>query len=208
MFSVSHNNSAFQASWAIALAADSPVLVVPWQDDAGHVTYVDLRRQPERVLEIPEVHHQPALARALQQLNAADSPWATAKCDCWRLDEEDLEAVAFDLELARDARFGQAGIGSYIDVYSRDVRCFVSLAQHRELLLRLTRTAMRPAGHTGHPVALLEFTLRRCIAEGEDGYAITVFLYAIGQDRVDAQANWDAALDALTGMLRSEGCVG
>jgi hypothetical protein len=200
------NSPAFQATWAIALAADSPVLVVPWHDDSGCLAFVDLYRHPERITDIPETLHQPALTRALQQLNAPDSPWATAKCDRWLLDEEDLDAAALDLALARDTRFAHAGIGSYVDFYHRDTALFTSLQHHRELLIRLAQVAMQPPPAQHAPAtALLELTLRRCIANGRDGFSITAFLYAIGQDAARAQANWSAALGALTQILHDEG---
>ncbi|HEY0307041.1 MAG TPA: hypothetical protein VGB94_02680 [Acidobacteriaceae bacterium] len=196
----------FQATWAIALAENSPVLVVPWSDEAGRVAYVDLRLQPERMDEILEAREFPALGRMLQELNAMGSPWATAKCDRWVLDDEDLEAAALDLDFLGDVNFAQAGVGSYIDFYSRDAALFGSLEHHRVLLVRLTRDASQATDDPAN--ALLEFTLRRCIAEDSEGFAITAFLYAVGRDAVDAEAKWAAALAALTQILLAAGGEG
>jgi len=193
------------ATWAISLAADSPVLVVPWHDDAGLAAYVDLCARPDCMEDIPEAVEHPSLARALAKLNAPDSPWLTAKCDRWTLDEDDLEAAALDLMLARTKGFAQAGIGSYIDIYHRNSAEFAALERHRDLLPQLTRVAEGLAGEgvqrDGHPAAMLELTLRRCIVEGREGYAITAFLYAIGENPARAEANWAAALAALTHIL-------
>jgi hypothetical protein len=177
------------ATWAISLGEDSPALAVPWQDDAGHAVYVDLRAHPERLGEVPETRENPALARVLEHLNAPESPWATAKCDRWTLDEDDLQTAALELDL--DA--AQAGIGSYIDVYHRNAEEFASLEGHRDLLQRLARAAEG----SGPQAAMLELTLRRCVAEGVEGYAITAFLYAIGEDAAHAQVSWELALAAL-----------
>ena len=201
------DHAALLAHWAIALAEDSPVLVVPWHDDAGRVAYIDLRAHPEHIHDIPEAGENPALARVLEVLNASGSPWATAKCDRWALDEDDLDTASFDLALARNRSVGHVGIGSYIDFYYREVKEFASLEHHRELLPRLTRRAegFDEAGvrRDGHPVVMLELTLRRCVAAGSEGYAITAFLYAIGEDAARAQANWEAALGTLAHILLS-----
>jgi hypothetical protein len=192
-------HTAVIANWAIELAEESPVLVVPWQDDSGSVAYVDLRGHAEAIDEIPEARANPALAGLLLALNAPESRWATAKCDRWELDDEDLEAASFELELVHDERYS-SGVGSYVDIYLLDPAQFVSLEHHRELLERLTQ-ALICAG--AEPRALLELTLRRCIAGGSDGYAITAFVYAMGGDAESAQANWADALDALAKVLES-----
>ena len=201
-------HAAMHATWAISLGADSPVLTVPWQDATGRVEYVDLRARPDRIEDIPEARENPPLAKVLERLNAPGSPWATAKCDRWPLDDEDLEAASFDLALARSRSSAQAGIGSYIDFYHRDAAEFASLEHHRALVQRLTRSAEGLAGDPVssvqrgvQPAAMLELTLRRCIAEGSEGYAITAFLYAIGEDEARAQTNWAAALATLTHIL-------
>jgi hypothetical protein len=181
------------ATWAISLGEDSPALAVPWHDDGGSVAYVDLRAYPERIGEIPEARENPVLARVLAMLNATESPWATAKCDRWALDEDDLQAAALHLDL--DA--AQAGTGSYIDLYLRNSAGFASLEGHRDLLQRLTRAAEG----SGPPEAMLELTLRHCVAQGVEGYAITAFLYAPGEDASHAQANWELALAALAQIL-------
>lgn len=184
-----------KAEWTIALGAESPALAVPWHGDDARMAYVDLRAHPERISEIPETRKNPVLAHVLAILNAPESPWATAKCDRWELDEEDIETAALELDLD-DA---QAGIGSYIDLYLRDAAEFASLEGHRDRLERLTRAA-----EGSEPTAaMLELTLRHCVAEGVEGYAITAFLYAIGEDAARAQAAWEAALTTLAHILLS-----
>ncbi len=184
------------ATWAISLGEDSPALAVPWHDDNGSATHVDLRAHLERINEIPEARESPVLARVLAILNAPGSPWATAKCDRWTLDEDDLRAAALHMDLDP----AQAGIGSYIDLYLRDTAGFASLEAHRDLLQRLTSQAEA----SGPPAAMLELTLRHCVAQEVEGYAITAFLYALGEDAARAQVNWELALTALAQILLSE----
>jgi hypothetical protein len=187
-----------QASWGIELAEDSAVLTVPWTDDAGRVAYIDLRAQPEAIQQIPEARENPPLAVALSRLNAADSRWATGKCDRWGLDEDDLQTAIYELDLESGEGSTWNGIGSYIDFYSLELAQFLSLQHHRELLQRLTSAA---EGLAGHPTAMLELTLRRCVAEGQDGYAVTAFVYAVGGDAAQAEVSWAAALAAMADIL-------
>jgi len=191
-------HAAIRAAWAIALGPDSAVLAVPWLDETGKSVYVDLRACPGCIQQIPEARENPPLARVLELLNAPESPWTTAKCDLWPLDEDDLEAASFDLALSRDPGFAQAGIGSYIDFYHRDAESFASLDYHRELLPRLTRAAETLPSE---PAAMLEMVLRHSVVHGREGYAITAFLYAIGEDAAQAQTNWAGALETLTHIL-------
>ena len=195
------HTAAIQAAWSIELLPESPVLVVPWHDDSGNVAYVDLRQCPEQITAIPEAMQHPALALLLQRLNADASPWATAKCDRWQMDEEDMDAASFDLELARDDGNAAAGIGSYVDFYSRDTALFCSLQQHRELLVLLTEVLQSPEELRQSAAVLCELTLRRCIVSGQEGFAITAFVYAVGQDLPVAEANWAAALQTLADVL-------
>jgi len=174
--------------------------VVPWSDDAGRVSYVDLRREPERIGEVLEAREHPALGRTLLRLNAPESQWATAKCDRWVLDEEDLETASLDLD--RDVPF-EAGVGSYIDFYYRDAGLFGSLEHYRALLVRLVQAA-NAAGERNEPEALLELTLRRCVADGREGFAVT----ALGREPADAEAKWAAALAALTQILLADDVAG
>jgi hypothetical protein len=75
-----------EADWSVALAADDPVITVPWTASEGHdrkCRFVDLRRGGHLIEEIEEVQARPALRSALLLLNDSASPLWTAKCDAW-----------------------------------------------------------------------------------------------------------------------------
>lgn len=66
-----------EADWEFDLTADSPTIHALWPG------FVDLRIDPARARTLPEAAALPALAAALQSLNAPQSPVWTSKCDFW-----------------------------------------------------------------------------------------------------------------------------
>ena len=72
-----------EADWEFEIGDGAPIIEAAW---AG---FVDLRRTPERVNELPEVAACPFLAESLVQLNASGSPVWTSKCDFWPEVEQD-----------------------------------------------------------------------------------------------------------------------
>jgi hypothetical protein len=193
------------AEWTAECSADAPTLVVPWSDPAGAARYVDLRADPYDIAEIPEAEQFPALGRALRSLNAQRSPFLTAKCDVWQLSAdsefEELEMLRFELEV--DPEESHAGIASYIDILWRDRALFASAHQQREMLDRLTRRAER----LDHPLTALACVLRPAMFDFEDstveGFAVTLYVRALGHDNASAMVHWEGALVDITGLLRS-----
>ena len=74
-----------EADWSVALAADDPVITVPWAasgDDTRKCRFVDLRLGGHLIDEIEEARAKPALRSALLLLNAATSPLMDSKVRC------------------------------------------------------------------------------------------------------------------------------
>ena len=69
-----------EADWEVEIGGDAPVIVGCWEG------LVDLRRNPEMAMNLPESRQLASLAEALVQLNSAASPVWTSKCDVWRPD--------------------------------------------------------------------------------------------------------------------------
>jgi hypothetical protein len=116
-----------EADWLVQLAADDPVIVVPWVTEDGSCKFVDLRRRlevpadkdgtrelqergenqapyqiPDEIpgdifADIAEATREPALRAALLQLNGARSPLWTAKCDAWLTDSNESSDQPTDL---------------------------------------------------------------------------------------------------------------
>ena len=188
------------ASWSVECGADDPVLVVPWSD-AGGLHFVDLRENPYDLDQIAEAELHPGLMQALRALNATRSPVFTAKCDAWVMDADELEILRVELGLSEAE--SPAGFMSYIDLIWRDRPLFVSFHQQEQRLIRLARL-LDPLDH---PYAAVEAVLRPAFVDitgPQEGFAVTLYLKAVGTDAAHAYEHWTKALEAVVPVLRSK----
>jgi hypothetical protein len=191
------------AEWSAECSADDPVLVVPWSDPSdstGNRRFIDLRENPYDLDHLPEAEHYPPLMHALRALNAARSPVFTAKCDVWQLEAEELEALRTDLDVGADE--APAGFGSYIDTLWRERSIFASFHLQEQMLHRL----IRHAAPLDRPYAMLDCILRPAmvdLAGPQEGFAVSLYVKALGHDEQSAEENWAAALDAVVAVVRS-----
>ncbi|HSY67962.1 MAG TPA: hypothetical protein VK813_04925 [Edaphobacter sp.] len=191
------------AEWSAECSADDPVLVVPWSDPSdstGNRRFIDLRENPYDLDHLPEAEHYPPLMHALRALNAARSPVFTAKCDAWQLEAEELEALRTDLDVGADE--APAGFGSYIDTLWRERSIFASFHLQEQMLHRL----IRHAAPLDRPYAMLDCILRPAmvdLAGPQEGFAVSLYVKALGHDEQSAEENWAAALDAVVAVVRS-----
>ena len=188
------------AAWSVECGADDPVVEVPWSDVSG-LHFVDLRENPYDLDQIAEAEHHPALMQALRALNATRSPVFTAKCDAWAMDAEELEALRLDLDLS--AAEAPQGFVSYLDLIWRERALFVSFHQQEQRLHRLARL-LEPLDH---PYAATDAVLRPALVDlagPQEGFAVTLYVKALGTDAAHAYQHWSRALEAVTTVLRSK----
>ncbi len=186
------------AEWSAECASDDPVLVVPWHDPATGAAFVDLRLHPYDFDHLPEAELYPPLMQALRALNAPRSPVFTAKCDAWITSADEMESLRLDLDIA-DA---PAGFASYIDLLWRERSIFASFHQQEQQVYRLTRLATP----LDHPYAALECVLRPAfvdLAGPQEGFAVSLYVRALGPDQDAAAQIWSAALESVVSLLRS-----
>jgi hypothetical protein len=189
------------AEWSVECSSEDAVLVVPWKDPGGHSAFVDLRENPYDFDDIVEAEQYPPLMQALRALNAARSPVFTAKCDAWVLDADELAHQRLNLDLA--AEESASGFASYIDMVWRERSIFASLPQHEQIMRRLVRLA-EPLDRSA---VSLECVLRPAFVDldgPQEGYAISLYVRALGHDRQQAFAEWSAALEAVVALLRGK----
>ena len=202
------------AEWSVECAPDDPVLVVPWSSDATAAAdapaphFIDLRENPYDLDHLPEAEQYPPLMHALRALNAGRSPVFTAKCDAWSLEEEELEQlrINLDLDFRLAAEDTPAGFASYIDILLRDRPLFISFHQNEQLLHRLVRRS----APLDHPYAMLDCVIRPALVDltgPQEGFAISLYIKALGPDDHAAAENWAAALDAVVALLRGKDLV-
>jgi hypothetical protein len=203
------------ADWSVACSAEDPVLVVPWSvaesvSEAGEpggrsaADFVDLRENPYDLDQIPEAEQHPPLMQALRALNAPRSPVFTAKCDAWPLDGQELEELRLELDVSREGQEAAAlGFASYIDLVWRDRTIFASFHQSEQLLHRLARLA----APIDQPRAMLDCVLRPAMLDltgPREGFAISLYIKALGPDIEAARQVWAEALEAVVALLRGK----
>jgi hypothetical protein len=192
------------SEWSAECSPDDPVLVVPWSDPSdpsGNRRFIDLRENPYDLDHLPEAEHFPPLMHALRALNATRSSVFTAKCDAWPLDSEELDHLRTELDvIAEDA---PDGFGSYIDLLWRERTIFASYHQQEQMLHRLTRHATT----LEYPYAMLDCVIRPALVDltgPQEGFAVSLYVKALGHDAQSAEENWASALDAVVSLLRSK----
>jgi len=192
------------SDWSAECSSDDPVLVVPWSDPSdlsGNRRFIDLRENPYDLDHLPEVEQHPPLMHALRALNASRSPVFTAKCDAWALDPEPLDDLRQNLDVTADD--APAGFGSYIDIVWRERSLFASYHQMEQMMHRL----MRHSSPLDHPLAMLDCVIRPALVDltgPQEGFAVSLYIKALGHDSQTAEQNWASALDAVVALLRSK----
>ena len=192
------------SEWSVECAADDPVLVVPWSDPSdlsGNRRFIDLRENPYDLDHLPEAEQHPPLMHALRALNAPRSAVFTAKCDAWLLDAQELDQLRFELDIS--AHDASAGFGGYIDILWRERSVFASFHQQEQMLHRLSRYATS----LYQPNATLECVIRPALVDltgPQEGFAVSLYVKALGHEPSAAEENWAAALDAVVTLLRSK----
>ena len=196
------------ADWSVECGAEDPLLVVPWSaapDERSSPTlgphFIDLRDNPYDLDQIPETELHPPLLQALRALNASRSPVFTAKCDAWEIAPGELAELLF--ELAPDPPDLIHGFASYIDLIVRERSLFVSFHQHEQLLHRL----IRHAALLDLPYAALHCILRPALVDltgPQEGFALTLYVKALGAEPADAYRNWAEALASVVALVRGK----
>lgn len=189
--------------WNVECAAEDPWVVIPWQSEDNSIHYIDLRAEPERLLEIPEAVQFGSYARALRCWNGPDSPLHTAKCDAWQ-----YSASLFDANDLSGFAYAQGG---YIDLLPARPEIFSSFVACEKLL----RAFSRAAESLSHGDCRCEWILRRArivrtpqtASSGDgvipdpapwlDGFAVTLYVWGYGGTAESAHTVWSTAVDAL-----------
>ena len=174
------------AEWNVELGDDDPRLELPWSSADGALRFLDLKRQPELLLEVREACSYPELAEFLSWANSPDTPLETAKCDAWTSRQITPEEEVF----GEPCKFG-----SYVDLLFVERESQTRFADHEQFARALSRL-LRHAPEIGSSA---EFTIRRCVDhragnEADDGFYITFYLHGYGEDEHQARKRWAIAL--------------
>jgi hypothetical protein len=162
--------------------------------------FIDLRHEPERIVEISEAAAFPPLAALLQALNAADSPVWTAKCDLW---EPERAAQASQAVSASGA--WQPVLACYIDLLPREGQVFAHWQQAEALCRKWCTRLAQHRQPEFCPECRIDLVIRQAIAGTVEGFGITAYISAgKGSDR-SANAALATALVAFADAILTAG---
>lgn len=171
-----------EADWSVEIGPDLPCIDGSWEG------FVDLRAAPKAVETIHEATEHFALRAALLELNAANSPVFTTRCDTWALAEEDIDRYEFGATREQTG----AGFASYIDILERDAARFASFTFHEQRVRELTAYLRAISLKNGR----VDFVLRAAFVQDQSGYGLTLYAAGCGADHVSAYASWKQMLAA------------
>src|SRR5436309_3572626 len=165
------------AEWNVELGADDPRLEIPWSSQDGGARFLDLKRQPELLLELQEACRSPELAGFLSWANSAESPFETAKCDAWSSRQITAEEEIF----GETCKFG-----SYVDILFSDRESREQFADNENFAQAIAKLLR----HAPEMASSADFIIRRCIdhrAQSCDSYYITFYVLGFGADENQAR---------------------
>ena len=139
-----------EADYSIELGPAAPALEIPWSDPDERLHYLDLRRQPDSIADIPEAQQFPALRHFLIEANSPLSAWQTAKCDVWTDETEAAENLY-------DAGFEQS---CYVDLVLAEQAA--PLRECLELHQLVAKEMAHMLAENEVLEAFAEITVRRC----------------------------------------------
>jgi hypothetical protein len=176
------------ADFSVELGADDDALEFPWSSEDPSVRYLDLKHQPELLLEINEASAWPELGELLASVNNSRSAFITAKCDVWTEGE---------ISEAEEIYGASTKLSSYVDLLfdaSLSERRF-SFEEHEHLAARICELLSRAP----EIPAAAEFIIRRCYYhDGSEpvrpGFYFTSYLFGYGDDPAEARQRWAIGL--------------
>jgi len=152
------------ADCEVEIGGGAPVIEALWPG------FADLRRSPERIVQIQEAADFSPLAALLKALNGEGSPLWTSKCDRWV--QEPAEVAAGD----------RYGLACYVDLLPVQSVVFLTWEQAEAFCLQW----VAHLGPVSAPQCRVELVVRQAFAGESEGFGITAYLAASGRDQSDA----------------------
>ncbi len=165
-----------EADWQVEIGGGAPVIDALWPG------FVDLRKDPERIVEIAEAVDFAPLVALLLALNSAESPVWTSKCDGWEPEP--------------------GGQAVYIDMLPRDGGVFPEWKQAegfcRDMVDRLGVMKLQECGLE----CSVELVVREAVAGDAEGFGVTAYLSAKGRDGAETAKAVGALMAGFADALR------
>lgn len=153
-----------------------PPLELPYfrSDDPESHDFVDLKRNPERIIELPELRLEPELERLVRELNASDGHFKTTGCSVWYDEEERPE--------------GTLHYGSYLG-FALDAWPFESQFSSMLTIHRFDQFSLgKPMFDTTY--VRFEYLPTTWRVEGRQGWSLEFWTWGFANDRPRAREAW------------------
>lgn len=140
--------------------------------------FIDLKAEPHRLLELPELRAEPELAKLMQMLNAADSLCKSTGCERWYDERERPE--------------GKTNYGSYFG-FALDAWPFQAVEASYSTIERFHEfSSARPV--IANAYARFDVRPTRWNREDRTGWSLEFWTWGFGSDRGAARAAWIAGI--------------
>ena len=183
-----------EADWEVEIGSEAPVIDALWPG------FIDLRSEPQRIVEIEEARQFPPLTEALLQMNKSCSPAWTSKCDLWtpdprlqQWDADEMDATPIESVIA---------LACYIDLLPRDASLFAGLTEAETWV----RSTVRGLRETVCRCCRADLVIRRAFQADREGLGITMYITACGADLETARKSLSGALTALGKTISATTC--
>jgi hypothetical protein len=184
-----------EVDFAVELGPDDPTLEFPWKDPQGACCYLDLKRTPKFLGNLPEAAAHPELRDFLASVNSSACLVETVKCDVWSTTELNPEEDIFEAAWK---------FGSYVDFLFADSSFRHSFDAHEKLARDLT-SLLKKAPEIP---ASAEFLIRRCYwwrSESRtvsDAFYVTCYVFGYADTKEHARNQWGIALKLVENAIR------
>jgi hypothetical protein len=183
-----------QVDFAIELGRDDPTLELPWEDPQGACRYIDLKRYPELLGNLPEATEHLELRDFLASVNSPACSLETAKCDVWSTTEINPEEEMFEATWK---------FGSYVDFLFVDSSFRQAFDAHEKLARDLANLLKKAP----EIPASAEFLIRRCYSRSQsatvsDAFYVTCYVFGYANTKEHARKQWGIALKLVENAIR------
>lgn len=178
-----------EIDWEVEVGGGAPAIDALWTG------FVDLRRNPKRIAEIEEAVAFAPLGRLLLTLNSAGARFWTAKCDFWR---PDAGEAGMAREEGNGESHGEIAAACYVDILPVEGLVFGAWKQAEEYCRRWVRELQAVAMEH----CRVDLVVRQAIAGAAEGFGITAYTGAWGNDEPEAEERLAAALVAFADAIR------
>lgn len=159
---------------------EEKVLGIPYfKHDAGSHSYVNLREEPQRIDEIPELKECPTFRDFVAALNSSQSPFQTFGCDKGKHDWSHAQYSGCTVRY-----------GSYLDVAFVD-REISHVDSYRDLIRRFRQHASENHASGFHSMMHVYCAVRPTVSPNGNWWTLSLHNFGVGRADDEAHHWWE-----------------